>query len=99
MTSEERANIGIDKMTTAEQEAFARWSWKIFQRGQHVVEDIDEIKYGGRLIILNDGTRWEVDDYDAATVELWSTLDKVLIVDDEMYNIEDCEKVSVTEES
>lgn len=62
------------------------------------VSEIDEIKYGGRLIILNNGKRFEVDSVDADTSEYWNIGDKVLIIDDEMYNIEDCEKVDVEED-
>lgn len=75
---------------------FGIWSYGL---GQHVTSEIAEVKYDGRLIILVDGTRWEVDPVDASTCEFWNELSKVVIIDGEMYNIEDAEKVAVEEET
>ena len=50
-------------------------------------------------MILDDGTRWEVDSTDASTCEFWPEFTKVVIIDGEMYHIEDAEKVSVQEET
>lgn len=74
---------------------FGLWSYTL---GQHVTGEIAEIKYDGRLIVLEDGTRWEVDSVDASTSEFWNEFSKVVIIDGEMYNIEDAEKVTVQEE-
>lgn len=37
---------------------FGLWSYTL---GQHLLSEMAEIKYDGRLIVLEDGTRWEVD--------------------------------------
>jgi len=70
----------------------------MYQLGQHVVADIEEVKYDGRLIILDDGSRWEVESFDSSTADMWGAMDKVVVIDDEMYKLEDLEKVSVTQE-
>ncbi len=59
--------------------------------GQHIVADIQDTKYDGRLIILDDGTRWKVDRTDATATELWNYLDKVVVIDDEMFKLDDSE--------
>lgn len=40
----------------------------------------------------------EVDELDASTAELWSPLDKVVVIDDEMWKLDDFEKVAAMEE-
>ena len=60
--------------------------------------DIDEVKYDGRLVILEDGSCWEVDAIDASTADLWGALTKVAVIDDVMYNLDSAEHVDVTEE-
>jgi hypothetical protein len=66
--------------------------------GQHRFAEIDDVKYGGRLVILSDGSRWEVDELDASTAEMWSQLDRVVVVDGEMWKLDELERVDVTEE-
>ncbi len=95
MDAEEIQAIGISSLTDEQQQALIRWGFKMFQMGQHIVSEIDEIKYDGRLIILEDGTQWEVDTGDEITADMWTPLDKVLVIDDEMYKLDDLEKVSV----
>lgn len=98
MTEEEIENTGIRNLNEDQIQAILNWSLKMYSLGQHHVSNIEEVKYGGRLIILEDGSKWEVDDIDASTSEYWESYQKVLVYEDEMYLIEDCEKVSVTEE-
>jgi len=98
MTQEEAESIGIENMSKHVQESLLNWGMRMFALGQHHIGEIEEVKYDGRLIILNDGSRWEVDELDAGTADLWSFLDKVIVIDDEMYNLEGTEKVTVQEE-
>jgi hypothetical protein len=95
---EEKERMGIDSLTEKQQKALAEWGLRMFSLGQHIVADIQDIKYDGRLIILDDGTRWEVDSVDTMTAELWSAFDKVVVIDDEMFKLDDLQKVSVEEE-
>ncbi|MFN8578957.1 MAG: hypothetical protein U0354_19185 [Candidatus Sericytochromatia bacterium] len=99
MNQEEMNKIGINKLTQNECEALTKWGLRMFSLGQYHVADIDEIKYSGRLIILNDGSRWEVDEIDSGTSEYWDSFQKVVVIDDEMYLLENCEKVSVQEDN
>ena len=70
---------------------------RMFTFGQYVVADIadiTDIKYDGKLIILEDGTRWEVDTIDTTTAEMWSPMDKVVVIENEMFKLDDMEKVT-----
>ena len=69
----------------------------MYSLGEHKVADIYEIKYEGRLIILDDETQWEVDSLDSSTSEMWDSFDKIVVIDDEMFKLDGNEKVSVQE--
>jgi hypothetical protein len=71
MRPEEIAESGITNLSELEQQAIFRWGLLMFGLGQHKVGDIHEIKYDGRVVVLDDGSRWEVDSYDASTVDFF----------------------------
>jgi hypothetical protein len=98
MSEDEMLETGAAGLTEKQKEALTNSALRMYQLGQHVVANIDEIKYDGRLVILDDGSRWEVDSFDSGTAEMWGFLDKVVVIDDEMYKLDDLEKVSVTQE-
>ena len=98
MQPDDMDRIGAHAMSDAQRKAIAAWGMKMYAMGQFVVADIAEIKYGGRLVILDDGTRWEVDELDSSIVELWSPSDKVAVIEDEMYRLDELEKISVEPE-
>jgi hypothetical protein len=85
-------------MTQEQKNALGLWAMKMYELGQHIVEDISDVKYDGRLIIFQDGTRWEVDSMDSSTADMWSSFDKVVVIDNEMYKLDELEKVSVEQE-
>jgi hypothetical protein len=88
-----------DELSEDLQQQIGRFAVHQYDLGKHVSSEISEIKYDGRLIILEDGSRWEVDSMDVGTSEFWQTFSKVVIIDGEMFNIEDAEKVAVQEEA
>jgi len=98
MTQEEMARCGVDRLTPAEREALFQWGLRVFGMGRHVCAEIEAIKYDGKLVVLNDGSRWEVDSIDTDTAAIWGELDKVVVLDGEMYNLEDCQKIEVSED-
>ena len=98
MTAEEMAATGANLLTTSQQLNLAVWGMKMFTLGQHRVSEIEEIKYGGRLIILQDGSRWEVNELDVTTAENWSALDRVVVIDDLIWRLDDLERVEAEEE-
>ncbi len=98
LQADEIENIGVGSMTEAQRQALVKWGTRMYSLGQHIVGEIEDIKYEGRLIILNDGTRWEVDPIDASTADLWSPMSKVVVIDSQMYILNDLEKVEVQEE-
>ncbi|RLT18143.1 MAG: hypothetical protein DWI28_05085 [Planctomycetota bacterium] len=59
---------------------------------------IEKIKYDGHILVMEDGTRWEVDDTDTDTANLWDVGDHVVVFDDRMYKLDDSESVAVEKE-
>lgn len=98
MTPTEAEQVGLGTLSLSQQQALLGWAHRVFTLGQHVVAEIDKIKYEGRLIVLTDGYRWSVDSTDAITAEMWSPLDKVVVIEGEMFNLDELEKVQVEEE-
>lgn len=88
--------LGVTEMSAEQQEALARWGLYLYELGQHVVADIEEIKYGGHVVVLGDGSHWEVDESDTTTVEIWGLFEKVLVADGEMWKLDPLEKVPVS---
>ena len=85
-------------LTGEQQRAITEYGSWMFDIASPTVSDIDEIKYAGRLIILDDGSRWEVDSLDVDDVDVWSPWGRVAVIDDVMYRLDDAEHASVTEE-
>ena len=98
MRPDVRELLAVDGMSSEQQLALSEWGMRMFSLGQHVVADIEDVKYEGHLVILDDGTRWEVSHVDTGTAALWSAMDRVLVADGEMWKLDENEKVSVTEE-
>ena len=90
--------LGWSTLTPEQKTVIGEYGFYMFRLGSATVEDIDEVKYDGRLVIVEDGSRWEVDAIDASTAELWGPLTKVAVIDDVMYNLDSAEHVDVTEE-
>lgn len=59
---------------------------------------VEDVKYGGRLIVLEDGSRWEVDKTDSAVSKSWAEMDCVVIIDNEMYRLDELQRVQVERE-
>lgn len=98
MTEDEQQRVGIGSLTPSQRKALLEWGMRMYSLGSADLGEIENIKYDGRLVILEDGSRWEVCDGDSITSDSWSESDKVIVIDDEMYNLESAEKVSVEKE-
>ena len=98
MQPEEARRIGINAMPEAQRQALAEWGLRMFSMGQIVVGNIAEVKYGGRLVVLDDGSRWEVDEFDDTTADFWAPQGRIVVIDNEMYLLDDLEKVHVQPE-
>lgn len=98
MTTDEMAVTGANLLTASQQLELAAWGMKMFSLGQHRVSEIEDIKHGGRLIILQDGSRREVNELDTTTAESWTVLDKVVVIDDSIWRLDDLERVEAEEE-
>jgi len=89
--------LEINSMESKQVDVLYNWGLKMFGLGQNIIADIEEVKFEGKLIVLNDGTYWEVDEYETDTSEMWDYGEKIIIIDDEMYKLDDMEKVNVTQ--
>lgn len=85
-------------MTEMQRRALVEWGMRMFGFGRYTIAVIENIKYEGRLIVLDDGSKWEVDSGDASVAEMWSPFDKVLIADGEMFRLDETEMVHVAED-
>ncbi len=90
--------LAVGEMPENIAKALFDWGMYTYGLGQHTTGCIDEIKYDGHIVVLDDGTRWEVDDGDTHISDLWSPGDRVVIVDDEMFRLDELEKVNVQED-
>lgn len=90
--------LGWDALTSEQKSVIGEFAFYMFGLGAPTVEDIDQVKYDGRLVILRDGSRWEVDAIDASTADRWGSVTKVAVIDNVMYNLDTAENVDVTEE-
>jgi DNA-directed RNA polymerase subunit RPC12/RpoP len=98
MTEEEYDILGISKMPDRVAKAIFDWSMRMYSLGQQRVGLIEDVKYEGHMIILDDGSRWEVDDSDTYLADGWTPGDRVLVIDDEMFRLDDLEKIHVQED-
>ena len=48
--------------------------------------------------MLEDGSRWEVDKTDSAVSKSWAEMDCVVIIDNEMYRLDELQRVQVERE-
>jgi len=95
MSPEEATRIGVADMTEAQRQALADWARRISAFAGVASATIASVKYGGRLIVLSDGSRWEVDEMDGDTADFWGAGARIVVVGDEMYLLEDLESISV----
>jgi len=95
MRPEEADRIGVHAMTESQRQALTEGGRRLSSSRKGVVASIKAVKYGGRLIVLDDGSRWEVDEIDDGTAELWDTGARVVVLDGEMFLLEDLEKIGV----
>lgn len=87
--------ISIAKLSVADAKQIWEWGFNMFQLASSENGTIEEIKYDGHVIVMDDGTRWEVDEIDSGTAEFWDTGDRVVVVEDRMYRLDESESVAV----
>ena len=90
--------LEIDNLTESKHQALESWSLYWFTLGQHRCENIEAVKYDGRLIILEDGTRWEIPKENSYITESWAPGDKIAVIDDTMYKLDELESTLVEED-
>lgn len=94
----ESASLGVENMSEEQKRALLSWGMRMFGLGQHRVANIEAVKYDGRLIVLDDGSRWEVDSSDHDTASMWSGYERVVVIDDQIFLLDENEAVHAEEE-
>lgn len=61
MPDDGKHRFGWDTLTEAQRDAFGEYGIETFGLASPKVADIDDFKYGGRLVVLDDGSRWQAD--------------------------------------
>jgi hypothetical protein len=90
--------FNLNELPDEDVKAIFEWGMWTFNLGSSEQGTIDEIKYDGHLVILADGSRWEVEDGDAYTVEGWLAGDEIVIVSERMYRLDESESAAVSKE-
>jgi hypothetical protein len=98
MQPDEAEQIGVETLSPEQRQALAEWGLRLFSLGQSIVSHIDAVKYGGRLIVLEDGSKWAVDELDDMTADMWGPGGRVVVIDGEMFLLDESEKVAVQPE-
>lgn len=98
LSQAEIVRLQFETLSPAQHEVLFEWGMRMLALGQHRVANIEAIKYDGRLIVLDDGSRWKVDTLDTDTADMWTEFERVAIIDNEMYRLDELEKVHVEEE-
>jgi len=57
---------------------------------------IESVEGDGKIIKLEDGSMWEVDDVDTVTTSIWLPVSEVVVCGTKMINVDDDESVQVT---
>lgn len=96
MSEKEIDSCGIKKLSESEKESLKDWFLKTNSAISPKVEEIEKIKYDGKLIILRDVSKYE--SQDEYVSDFWLEGDKVLVIDDEMYKLDELEKINVEED-
>ena len=90
--------LKLSDLSDEDVRAIFDWGMWTYGLGSSDQGSIDEIKYDGHLVVLNDGSRWEVDDGDTYTTDGWCEGDEVIVVNGRMYRLDELESVEVTKE-
>ena len=90
--------LKLSDLSDEDVKAIFDWGMWTYGLGSSDQGSIDEIKYDGHLVVLDDGSRWEVDDGDTYTADGWCEGDEVVVINGRMYRLDELESVEVTKE-
>ncbi len=96
---DELAILQVKQMTDEQRITLLKCMLRYARESGGKIFEIASIKYSGRLVVLDDGSRWEVDADDASTSGRWCEGDRVWMIGAEMHRINESDKASVSQES
>lgn len=97
MIKEDIEACGVSKLNEDQKKALAQWGIQMYSLGQHRIANIKDVKFDGRLVILDDGSKWEVDNIDTYITSSWVIFDTVIVVEGKMYLLDELKMVNVEE--
>lgn len=99
LEKEERDSLGVKLMNDEEKLALVKCLLSQRRKVECRFYVVEEVRYGGRLIVLDDDSRWEVDDVDITKSRHWVASDRVLLVDGTLIRLDQTKSVSVKNEN
>ena len=57
---------------------------------------VKSVQADGKIVILEDGSVWEIDDADTVDTNLWLAMSEIVVCDDKLINTDDGETVDAT---
>lgn len=87
----------IDDFSESDAKAIFEWGMRMYGLSSNSEGTIEQIKYDGHVVVLEDGSKWEVDDSDTYTSDSWLEGDRVVVIDGCMYKLDESESVQVRE--
>lgn len=75
-----KERLGWSDLAPSLRDMIGQFALEMYGLGRHAFGQIDDLKYDGRLVILDDGSRWEVDSADASTSQFWNLFDQVVVI-------------------
>ena len=91
-------STSLRNLSEEDVKAIFDWGLRTFRLGSSEQGTISEIKYDGRLVVLDDGSHWAVDDGDTYTTDGWFVGDEIVVINGRMYRLDELESVEVTKE-
>lgn len=98
VSSHWRARLNWESLSDHVRNEIVEEAFYAFLLSQHRVGVIEGVKYDGRVTVLEDGSRWEVNPLNSMTAERWGVVMDVLIMNREMYESDPNEGIPVVRE-
>jgi predicted RNA-binding Zn-ribbon protein involved in translation (DUF1610 family) len=101
LTHTQKDLLNFDGMNEEQKRVLNEWAFAIYTAGEQAGDRkaIGRIKAtleSSRTIVLDDGSRWALKEEGEPQIRSWNEDDRVAVIDGEMFNLENGEKVEVS---
>lgn len=102
LTNTQKSVLDFDGMDEDQKKILNEWAFAIYTAGEQAGDRkaIGRIKAtleSSRTIVLDDGSRWVLKEDGEPQIRSWNDDDRVAVIEGEMFNLENGEKVEVSE--